>query len=365
MGSIPQSTESLLKKRARDRRAQQHARDKRLAQVKALGDHIATLETQLGSLHMTCDSLHRENAALRVRQDHIRDMVRSWDLETPSSGPVLTPTPLGCSDYITFGVDSSSTWSRTKVVSCYEAGDESVTDTCVPEQESHILPVKASAVAEYVYQTRDGTLPSWKQTPVHDKCDIIVTDWFSMWVTKADLARASPASPQPIDILYGSKKNFLANVLHQTSRKWPCRDPERLACGWLAYHLIKWMLDPTEASFSRVCEFQRPVAEQRRHAHPYHVDFVLWPGLRANCVEHQFTYPCEQVAGMLTCCLKLRWPWNKPILEQDDDGQLQMCPGFHDTFTKIDGWTITEEFTTRFPKLFEGLDVRSMQCDFF
>ena len=263
----------------------------------------------MNSLHQTCDRLRIENLNLKGRQDMIRDMVQSWAPETHSTAPPLTPAFLGHSEHVAHRVGSSS--SHTTFVSNY--GD--TVESAVPEgahltcQCSSEEPGSGQAAAVGNLVSTNGVLPPWKQIPVHDKDDIIVTDWFALWLNKPELARASPDSPRPIDILYGSKENFLANVLHLTSRKWPCRDPERLASGWLAYHLIKWMLEPTEKTFSRLCEFQRPVAEQFRYPHPYHIDFVVWPGLRANCVDYQYTYSCEQVAGMLTCCVKVRSPF--------------------------------------------------------
>lgn len=183
-----------------------------------------------------------------------------------------------------------------------------------------------------------------------------MTNRFSTWLRRPDLARASPESPQPLELLFGSKKNFLANTIYEAIQQWPCREVERLALGWLTYHMIKWMVQPSEERFERLPAFQRPTMEQLCHPHPHYIDFLFWPKLRANIVKHPGVYDNLDVVGMTTCCLKVRWPWNAPYLEPDDDNQFVLKPEFYNTITTLDGWGLTKEFLDRFPLLVEGLD---------
>lgn len=209
------------------------------------------------------------------------------------------------------------------------------------------------------------SLPPWYLTPIHFDGDLIFTDTFAQCFNRSDLVRAAPETPQPIDFLYGSRSNFLANVLHDTTRKWPCRDPERLAICWLMYPLLKWLLEPSETRYSRLRSFQTPVSEQLHHPHPYFVDFILWPQLRANLIRHEGTYDPQDVAGMLCCCLKVRWPWNKCILEPTDDGKFLVHADFFDAFNKLEGWGLTKEFMDRYPVLVEGLDRASIYYEVY
>ncbi|KAI4858636.1 hypothetical protein F4820DRAFT_442061 [Hypoxylon rubiginosum] len=70
-------SESLIKKRARDRRAQQNLRDKRVAHIESLGQRITALETELQGLRQAYHALWQENEILRSRQEHIQHIVSS------------------------------------------------------------------------------------------------------------------------------------------------------------------------------------------------------------------------------------------------------------------------------------------------
>lgn len=328
------------KKRARDRRAQQNLRDRRLAHVKFLEERVSVLENEL-----------------RLAR------------HAPSSRLHCNVTSCTCTCYASDADDADATRPRV-ATTMYEAKEVSTAQPSLPRGG---LPLPAAAVnngqqpADTNFQVviqperpqllDQLTIPRWYITPLHLKSDLLATDIFASCIRKPDQVRASPEMPMPAELVYGSKRNFLANVIFEGTRKWPCRDPERLAGGWLAYKLIKWMVEPTEDRFNRLYEFQRPVAEQLCYPHPYFVDFFMLPQLRANLVKKQHMYQTLDVIGLLTCCLKVHWPWNKPMLEPDDEGQLQMRAEFLDTFTRIEGWGITKEFATMYPHLVEGADM--------
>jgi hypothetical protein len=211
---------------------------------------------------------------------------------------------------------------------------------------------------------QDLTSRRWEITPVHLDSDIVVTDFFGLCIRKPDMVCRSPDLPRPIELLYGSKTNVLAHSIYSAVRQWPCRDPERLATGWLAYRFLKWISQPSESSFSLLQDFQHPVSEQLCSPHPYFIDFVMWPKLRVNLINNQHLYDTRDIVGMLTCCLKVRWPWNEPILEPADDGELILRADFRETFTNLEGWGLTKEFWDRFPLLCEDLGIESVRYDF-
>ncbi|KAI1372286.1 hypothetical protein F4677DRAFT_270157 [Hypoxylon crocopeplum] len=363
MTNIQETSASLVKKRARDRRAQQNLRNKRVAYVETLELRTAALETELQSLQRTCYSLRQENEILRGRQEYVQHIVASW---TPHESECLGSN----------STDVNSILGRVNVTSppggihpgldTDDGGGASSRSPSTCHQtppESRVAPA-AEALQHIPRPLGDLTLPRWSLTPAHVEGDLIFTDCFTKCLRRPDLVRASPETPQPIDFLYGSKTNFLANTLHDTTRRWPCRDPERLATGWLIYHLIRWMIDPSEARFSRLHDFQKPVPEQLCQPHPYFVDFALWPKFRSNLVTLRDTYILQDVVGMLSCCLRVRWPWNKAFLEPDDNGRLVLRADFYNTFTRLEGWGLTEEFIDRFPSLVAGLDPASIRYDF-
>lgn len=174
------------------------------------------------------------------------------------------------------------------------------------------------------------------------------------------LVMDSPDVPSPLALLYGSCKNPLANKLHQRMRALRSCDNERLAGGWLAYLTIKWALDPSQSRFERLPDFMRPVTEQLCYPHHSDHDYVLWPQLRANLILKQGQYDPEKVHGLFACCLKVRWPWGKNILEPKADGELGITMDFYQTFTSLNGWGVTSDFTNKYPELLEGMDINSV-----
>lgn len=342
-------TDSLQKKRERDRRAQQNVRNKRLAHVTSLELRIVALEGELRDSRETCDGLRQEIEVLRGRQGSLQHLVASWGDGSAAAGSLPSPHPSVHSS--SAGLIRGGTLPSTPAATHHPAHDDrtEAAEDAGLAGELH-LPTTTTVL---------GLLnPSpWNMVPAHiPERDVIVTDCFSAWLQRPDLVRASPESPRPLELLYGSKRNFLANTICETIQQWPCREPERIAVGWLVYHIMKWMLQPSEARFARLRDFQRPVPEQLCQPHPYYVDFYVWPALRANLIRHRGAYDDRAVVGLMSCCLKVRWPWNAPFLEPNDDDQLVLKPEFYDTITNLGGWGLTKEFFDRYPFLVEGLD---------
>lgn len=343
-GSSDKHADSLAKKRARDRRAQQNQRDKRTELVRSLQEQLTRMESQVLHLSRECELLRQENKQLRSR--HGPD-----DQRAVSHAPITPPSNVEALQnlHVSGGdvfIDVEGTyrsnmefWSRWSETS---GSSPPITH-----------PIKLPA-------PRSMTSP-WTNTPAHTASDVVVTEAFKNWLRRPDLVHSSPAQPQPVDLLYGSKNNFLADVINKSLRSWPCRDPERLAGGWLVYNVIKWILGPTPENYGRLQEFQVPIVEQLEHVHPYFIDFVFWPILRANLIQNQALYNPEDVLGMFLCCVKLRWPWGENFLQPKEDGTLGMRQDFVDTFTSLNGWFITDDFFQKFPFLCNGLDMNTMR----
>lgn len=336
--------DSLSKKRARDRRAQHNLRKKREAHINTLYQRITDLETEVQSLREGLYGLRRENELLKSRQSSISPHLSDW------GDPLL-------SQVASFPCDTSTS-------NTVDADPRMVPtlETSSSQSSVHVHSTESTQTRPQIMQDLTSS-PRWKIMPVHVDGDIM-TDLTCLWVNKPEIVCGSPEFPRPIDLLYGSKTNYLAHVVSSATRRWPFRDPERLAAGWLTYRLLRWISQPSERRFALLQGFQAPVSEQLCSPHPYYVDFVMWPGLRANMVKYQHIYDPHDVVGMLTCCIKVRWPWNEPILEPGDDGELVLRPDFRDMFTNISGWGLTKEFFERFPLLCQDLGDASIRYDF-
>ncbi|KAI1123502.1 hypothetical protein F5Y10DRAFT_251675 [Nemania abortiva] len=340
-------SDSLIKKRARDRRAQNNLRKKREAHIYTLEKRIADLETELEGLQQVCYGLRCENETFKSRQSLIRRLVTSWTDHVPTSQVIPVATS---------GNSLVSTLLKTT--------DDAETTPHSPVPPHAIGQATEPAARSQRKVMEDLTSPRWNITPFHLDSDLIWSDLCAVCVAKPDLVHDAPEDPRPLELLYGSKTNLLAHAICTATCKWRCREPERLAAGWLTYHLIKWNSQPTERRFSLLREFQRPVGEQLCTPHPYFVDYVVWPRLRINIIKTQHIYDPRDVMGMLSCCMKVRWPWNETVLEPGDNGEFVFKVSFRETFTKLEGWGITQEFLDRFPLLAQDLDVSSVLYNF-
>ena len=343
--------ESLLKKRERDRRAQQNARNKRTAQLTAFEERIATLESELQNARETCDGLQREVNVLRARQDSVKHLVASWNDGSDVSGGL--PSPSSTVRPPSLGVTMlRGSLSPSAIIYDSVRGEREREDTKDGGQSASpgggTSPEKSPGP---ILSTRWDLLP--KHVVYRDTLD---NSGLSSWLNKPDVARLSPETPRALDLLYGSKTNPLANAIYHTLQRWPTREAERLATGWLAYHILKWMMQPSEERFARLRDFQRPTLEQLQTPHRYFVDFTFWPQLRINMIKYHGVYDDHAVAGLLSCSIKVRWPWNLAFLEPDDNGEFVLKQDYYDAFTDLRGWGLTEEFFNRFPLLVEGLD---------
>ncbi|KAI0867729.1 hypothetical protein GGS24DRAFT_262329 [Hypoxylon argillaceum] len=352
MGDQQTISDSLSKKRARDRRAQHNLRKKRETHIQSLEQRIADLESELDGLRQGCYSLRCENETLKGRQSLVRRLVGSWSdhnsqIPMAVSGDSLVNILLNTPGAI-----------RTP------AGDGGTVAYLPASLPAAVAQAVDPAPRPQRKTMEDLTSPPWNITPLHTDSDIIWSDLCAVCIAKPELVHNAPEAPRPLELLFGSKTNMLAQAVSAATRQWRCRDPERLAAGWLTYNLLKWTAQPSERRFALLSEFQRPVGEQLITPHPYFVDCVVWPRLRTNIIKTQHIYDPRDVMGMLSCCMKVRWPWNETFLEPGDDGEFVFKGSFRETFMKLEGWGMTKEFLDRFPLLAQDLDVNSILFNF-
>ncbi|KAH6880375.1 hypothetical protein B0T10DRAFT_565598 [Thelonectria olida] len=345
----------LEKKRARDRRAQQKQREKRVSVVSDLQSKNAKLEDELRELRHVCETLYQENQVLHSRQEDIRQSVLSWGR---GAQPGTHLRRNGYGQVSSGGFPNLGNNAPSQPVNPGQSMSASMNRPQAPMDFADFVPQQPTLAF--------GAEP-WTLRPAHEATDVLISEHFARILAHPGLVHACPESPNPLELLYGSRNNFLAQLLNQSSQRWPLGDPERLAAGLLTYRFLLWASHPTRARFAQLCDFQKPGVEQLSQSHHLFIDFICWPRLRANMIKHADLYDPVDAVTLLTCCQKVRWPWRKPFLLPNDNGDWHICPEFYSTMTRLDGWGLTDEYIQylrQYPQLLEGIDVETLRYRF-
>ncbi|KAL1881072.1 hypothetical protein Plec18167_003614 [Paecilomyces lecythidis] len=369
---------SAEKKRLRDRRAQQTLRNKRLQRTIKLEEQVAHCEQHHDDqgtqrLLQTIESLRKQNAVLIRRQQRLRSLILSWDDDYPVNLPSIgqisqdeaIQESLGCPENNTLRPlvsDDTNTCSMGSI----SVNDSSGLLYSTPASTSTAPPIPQPSLSSPsnvpLSLNKDQFLP-WKLLPLNDD-DFSSPQGISLpWLAYPERIASSPDTPlSPLDFLYGTRENFLSDTIHMVTRRRPLRDPERLAVGWLGYHLTKWLFSPSPTTYARLPEFLRPTLGQTQIPHPIVLDFLPWPKLRLNLIQrwHVYRELRDELFGMLAICIKIRWPWGENILERDERNELCIRRSFYDTFMSESGWGLTSEFINKYPDLVAGTDIASI-----
>lgn len=356
------SMSSAEKKRLRDRRSQQTLRDRKLQHTAQLEERVAHCEQHHSDqgvqlLLQVIKGLREENGTLYMRQRSLQCLIGSWETEqdkpavTASSSQGLSSLYKEMSNReAQFSLQTNFNISTPQHGMTRGLSAPAFNPADPPQIKSPSLEALSSEIT-----------PVWKQIPPHnDDFSSTRTIISCPWFVYPELIVPCPDIPSsPLDLLYGTKTNPLADMIHTSLKRRPIRDPERLATGWLTYHFSRWILAPSPETFGRLPIFLRPVQGQMTIPHPLVLDFLPWPRMRLNLIKrwHLYADDRDDLFGMFACCVKIRWPWGEEILERDDQNELHIKKGFLDTFMSDRGWGLTPEFIRRYPDLLEGIDI--------
>jgi hypothetical protein len=310
----------------------------------------------------TIAQLREEVAELRLRQQQVQHTVLSRNGEDqsiplPPGQPVL-PTEYLTPDsaYLSYGINLCNAGGKQR---------PGATATNLPADSassatSLSLGTTTPAADPALHLAQSPVSPRWALLPFSDGADPDFVAQTISWYTHLDLIAECPMEPSPLDLLYGTQTNYLANIIYQRLRKYPTRDPERLALGWIIYLFAKWRACPTPESFINLPSNMWPVREQMNTPHESCCDEVLWPQLRVNMIRKLDKPKIQESFSYLSCCMKVRWPWGEEVLCRNEANELLVRPEFKAVFMSLEGWGMTLEFMQRFPELVEHMDCNTI-----
>ncbi|KAG2419449.1 hypothetical protein HFD88_004245 [Aspergillus terreus] len=354
------SMSSVEKKRLRDRRAQQALRDKKLRHVTRLEQQVAYCEQyhsghKVDELLREVQALRAENAVLRSRQERLKCLVRSWDIDA---------TDTNWNDATADQEYATNLHTHEEIIPACTV--DPVTLEAV-ESSNYTDPFSRPAGPAFtpLPLLDNDTEPclSWSLLPLND--DDFSTPWSVSceWFARPELIAQSPDTPaSPLDLLYGSKINPLANMICTSLRRFSFREAERLALGWNNYHVAKWLVSPNPVTYSKISEFMKPVWGQVQMVHPMCLDLITWPKVRIYLIRRWQLYRehKDDIFRMLASCVRLRWPTEECILERNEDNELCLKPSFYETFMDEKCWALTSEFIKCYPEVVAGANMQSL-----
>lgn len=365
MASLSNSTLlSLEKKRARDRRAQRKFRHRKDNYISVLESHLEACNEQIEYYlarirDLENTSIPGQTAQPLEEHPHDEGSGRSYQTDLPF---------VHCQPQFWHFTNLSLSWYPSNYIynssgdlSCQSSGlgnAETFAPSSTYQSATDNLGHSTSSISYTPSQY--AIVPQWTLTPLQGLFMWDPLPMYSLFGGDLRMVKESPDFPSPLELLYGSRRNRLANFIHDNSRLWGCHDPERLAGGWLNYVLAKWIAEPSESRYKRIPEFLRPVAEQLRHPHHACIDIIVFPQLRSNLISQQHLYDLKEVLGLLSRCLKVRWPWGKNFLAPSDDAVPYMAPEFYNSFMSLSGWGLTGEFISKHPELLDKMDIESV-----
>ncbi|KAE8382019.1 hypothetical protein BDV26DRAFT_49797 [Aspergillus bertholletiae] len=363
---------SVEKKRLRDRRAQQNLRSKRSQHMAVLEKEVAHCREHhddqgIQRLLQVITGLRKQNDALRSRQEHLKSLINAWDANPAEIPAILHKSPDQClpgSIAVPEGPMNNTTSSSNLIQPSRNntPRDDPSPSSLLIGSDSSYQQVPYPPILSREPPTT-GTCLAWKHLPLNDDDYSNPRTISCAWLEHPERIALCPDSPaSPLDLLYGTNTNYLADMIYKSTQRRPIRDPERLAIGWLCYHFTRWIMSPSPATYANIPPFLRPVPDQLQIMHPLVLDNVPWPQLRVNLIRHWdvFREVRDDLFGLFSCCVKVRWPWGESILERNSDNELCIKQKFFETFMSETGWGLTPEFIQRYPQLLAGVDVRAI-----
>lgn len=367
---------AVEKKRLRDRRAQQAMRDKRLRHITQLEQKAAHCDKyhndqKVQNLIHEIELLRKQTEVLARRQARLKCLVQSWDEDevysnfNHTAGVADHGHGINMTLYESIEPMGTTIPQNTPILNDIDFSNINDDSTTSPSHTATSTMLQSNIPLPTFHDMIAEPCPSWCLLPLNDDnfsdpCSVS-TPWFA---DPGDISR-STNTPSPLDLLYGSKTNPLADKIHTALRRRAFQEPERLAIGWTLYHVTKWLVSPNPTTYSKIPDFLKPVWGQIQTIHPMCLDFIPWPRVRLNLIQKWGVYRLqkEDLFAALTSGTRIRWPREENILQQSEENGLVIRQSFYDTFMCEQGWGLRQSFIKSYPDVIAGVNAGCLFTD--
>ncbi|KAL6851245.1 hypothetical protein ACO1O0_008373 [Amphichorda felina] len=185
-----------------------------------------------------------------------------------------------------------------------------------------------------------------------DSCNITtVYQRHTAFPPNPSLGGGLPRNPSiPAMMLHTMDENLATFFITGFLRNFSHRSLEQLLGFYLiGYRYMRWLMQPTEETLRDVPRWMLPTEMQKTHPHHVCVDYLPWPPLRDYlCVSGEANI---QSIGIYLQSLVLLWPSDRPVLGQDETGQVVLSADFETVVSKLENWSLGPPWSDAFPHL--------------
>ena len=208
----------------------------------------------------------------------------------------------------------------------------------------------------------------WQELPLNvgatnelDRVLLEVTDLGRQWKSRqgdyhSELSHPSFPSISSLlnrDIENDRSNNPLAAALAKYTVTTPVVNfARKVAFHYTVAHLLRWLVNPTEQSFSQLPSFLHPTPIQKTVPHPAWIDTVPWPQARDQIILNLRTFDYETFKRV-TQLSSINWPHadREIFIAKPGCKQMMLNPKFVRHVLNLNNWTNGPDLAKAFPFL--------------
>jgi hypothetical protein len=127
--------------------------------------------------------------------------------------------------------------------------------------------------------------------------------------------------------------------------------PERAACLYVMYHLIRWQISPQASTYDMLPEWHSPRASQLVTPHPIWIDQIPWGKLRDRIINNQSLYATDEFQQLYTANISVNWPYRPIDTIVFHGDEIRISPLFEKHIMNLSNWSLGTGFAQRYPEL--------------